>query len=278
MTPYNDIDVFVEDKTYVGVYEKLINRALAGRARVQKVIPLGPRKDVLDAAMNDNVARGRPRLYIVDGDLDLIAHFRQRRARHLYRLRVYSLENLLLESKALEAYCGFACPSRTADDACKAVDLEFFLQQIEQLASIYIVTLAIARRLDLRDGAFGMDIKAIFALKDGKHSHVDRRRLFSKLRILIKRIIELKSLGEFRSAKKDVLAAIDLRRFNGIDYIPGKMLLWYLNERVGGAKGASLQQSVIASYLADHCTLARDGLLVRRLRQVARNKPAGEDP
>ena len=274
MAPYNDIDVYVEDVTYVGLYERIINRALRGRAKVQKVIPLGAKQDVLTAAFNDNEAGGRPRLYIVDGDLDLIANLRHRRAAHLHRLKVYSVENLLFEERALDAYCAFACPGMSAEQAARAIDLELILEELEQKASWYFVALAIARRLDLRDNAFSIDIKSIFALEDGKYTRVDAVKLKARLRAMVRRAQELSSPREYRAAKADILAGIARRSLKGIDYVAGKSMLWYLNERAGHAKGQSLNQRIIASYLAEHCSLARDTALARRLRRVARGAAA----
>lgn len=274
MAPYNDIDIYVEDVTYVGIYEKIINRALRGQSRVQKVIPLGAKQDVLEAAFNDNESGGRPRLYIVDGDLDLIAHLRQRRATHLHRLKVYSLENLLFEERALEAYCTFACPGMSADQAGRAIDLPLVVKELELKASWYFVALAIARRLDLRDGVFAIDIKSIFATTGGRFTHVDEKKLGARLKAIVRRIRELASARDYRVAKAEILSGIQRRSLRGIDFVAGKSMLWYLNERAGHAKGQSLSQAVIASYLADHCTLARDTVLARRLRRVARGVAA----
>ncbi len=261
MAPYNDIDIYVEDITYVGVYERLINRALAGRAKVTKVIPLGPRDIVISAARDDDGVGGRPRLYIVDGDLDLIASIRQRSHKNLHRLRVYSVENLLFEQNALEAFCAFACPGKVTHDAVKEIDLDHIRDEINKKAYLYIVALAVARRLDLRDKAFSIHVVPLFDSKNGKFTHVNNEKLRTTLKELIKQIQEKTSVSAYKKAKREVLRSIEIKKLQGTEFFPGKALLWFLNERVGHAKGTSLQQKLVVSYLADHCN-ARAGFVV----------------
>ncbi|MBB3892373.1 hypothetical protein GGQ61_003106 [Phenylobacterium haematophilum] len=270
MQAYNDIDVYVEDATYVGIYERVINRALRGQASVKRIIPLGPREKVLEAAMNDNTIGGRPRLYIVDGDLDLISQLRHKKSPHLHRLKVYSLENLLLEESALNAYCAFACPGKSLEAARDQINLKHVLIDLEIMISLYVVALGVARRLDLRDAAFSIDFKDLFDVEGGKHIRVNRQKLFTKTNEVIRRIIVLTSRTAYREAKTDVMRTIERRGLSGIDYVPGKAALWYINERAGHAKGLSLGQRAVASYLADHCSLGKDSVLAARLRRVSR--------
>ena len=53
MRPYNDLDIYVEDSSYIGVYERMINNALNGLGSVSRVIPLGPSERVIEAAKDD---------------------------------------------------------------------------------------------------------------------------------------------------------------------------------------------------------------------------------
>jgi hypothetical protein len=98
---YNDLDIFVEDLTCQNMYVRLINRMFAGRARISQVYPLGGRVNVIQRCKADQSAPGRPRLYIIDGDIDLLLGRPAPRLRGLYRLKVYCSENLLLSEHAL---------------------------------------------------------------------------------------------------------------------------------------------------------------------------------
>lgn len=269
MSPYNDIDIYVEDISYVGLYERLINKSLRGKAKVSKVIPLGGRRNVELEAKNDNGNGGKPRIYIVDGDLDVAAKYKMRSPPMLHRLKVYSIENVLLERKALESYLTFSCPTKSSDDAVKAVDLPSVESEIENGLSLYILALAVARRLDLRDDAFKMRAQSLFEMENGKAKAINPKLLNSAVFDVISKIKQLTNIKKYRKTKEDVKRIIKTKNLTGMHYCPGKVMLWFLNERVGGTGGMSLQQRAVASYLADHCTLSLDAGLGRRLRRLA---------
>jgi Protein of unknown function (DUF4435) len=100
---WNDIDVYVEDtadhaKT---LYTEIVNRALAGKAKIAQVFPLGDRKKVIDGCAGDKRKGGRPRVYLVDADLDLISGIPAPAIPRLYRHEVYALEGYLVCEAAL---------------------------------------------------------------------------------------------------------------------------------------------------------------------------------
>lgn len=270
MRPYNDIDIFVEDKTYVGVYEKIVTRILSGRARVTKVIPLGPRDHVLASALADRESTGRPRLYIIDSDLDLIAFSRQPRAPHLYRLNAYSFENILLRPEALEDYCQFTSPDKTRIDSIDAVDLNEIVSHINSYGSLYISIIAVARRLKIRDSAFSIDFKSIMKKKNGKYICIDTRKFREKIFSMARRIRSLVGSRKYLSAKKHVTSRIQSLALDGLRFFPGKSIIWHLNEKVGAIGGLSLTQKAIVSYLADRCGNTCDESFAERILKTAR--------
>lgn len=270
MRPYNDIDIYVEDRTFVGVYEKIVNNCLNGSARVTKVIPLGPRDVVIAAASADDGADRRPKLYIVDGDLDVISSMRGRRIDRLHRLRVYSLENLVFEPGSLEAYCALVCPMLEAVEAIDALQLGKMERIIERVSRTYIAALAVARRLKLRGNEFAFDYKSVFVKSSGFRTALDQKRLRAKTVGVINAIKKQAGEEKYRKAKVLVFKSIRAKGLKGVEYFPGKGLLWHLNERSGLAGGLSLQQKVIVSYLAQRCSLTRDVELARRIRLTSK--------
>lgn len=99
---YNDIDIFVEDATCGNMYVRLFNRMLEPHGkRITHVFPLHGRQNVLTKCAADQGARPRRRLYLIDGDADLILQIPLAPLNHLYRLNVYCAENLLLSEHAL---------------------------------------------------------------------------------------------------------------------------------------------------------------------------------
>jgi hypothetical protein len=271
MRPYNDIDVYVEDRIYKGVYERLINNVLRGRGRVSHVIPLGPSEIVIAEAKKDTETGGRPRLYVVDGDLDLIAFYRKKTHLRLYRLSVYSLENLLLEEKAVESYVKFALPGMTSNEALATVNLEELFQRIDIVSRTYVVLLGIARRLKLRDNSLKFDQTIFLRKTRGKYVKLDTRRLNRKLYEAISFVKTSSGRSRYRATKRQVLRIIREKELAAVKYFPGKTALWMLNELIGVAGGLQNNQRVIVSYLANECQLSLDRKLARRLRSLTQS-------
>ncbi len=270
---YNDIDVYVEDRNIVGIYEKLINRSLAGKARVQRVIPLGPRSVVIASARSDNRNDKRPRLYIVDGDLDLTARSRQENIPTLYRLRAYSVENLLFEGQAIEKYCSFAHPDKSKTHAVSCFKFDETMTELNTYLSPYIILLAIARRENLRNGLLAINAPSLSRKVKGRYVGVDPGKVRQRILLIIKYLKQSIGVGRYRFLKKEIRDGISRRSLSAHQIVPGKeFLIWYLNEITGSAGGVSLSQAVICSFLADHCKMQIDKKLASRLKSVARSR------
>lgn len=102
---FNDVDIYIED-TEEGarkLYAILFQRALGDQIRLETVFPLGGRQSVLNHCVADQDAGGRPRLYILDGDLDLLAGDSPSGHRRLFVLPRYCIENYLIDEQAILA-------------------------------------------------------------------------------------------------------------------------------------------------------------------------------
>lgn len=102
---YNEIDIYVEDtsKEARKLYAKLFSRAMAGRIRIDRVFPLGPKSAVISACRRDQQVGGRRRVYVVDGDIDLCLCSNREPLIRLYRLPRYCIENFLIDATAAAA-------------------------------------------------------------------------------------------------------------------------------------------------------------------------------
>jgi hypothetical protein len=106
--PYNDIDIYVEDATCHNMWELLVNKVLGDRARVNKIFPLGGKAEVLKACQGDQGKPTRPKLYIIDGDLEFVVGREVPRLKYLYRLNACNVENLLFSETPLMEI-GYEC-------------------------------------------------------------------------------------------------------------------------------------------------------------------------
>nr|WP_246866306.1 DUF4435 domain-containing protein [Novosphingobium sp. SG720] len=274
---YNDIDVFVEDSTYTGVYEKIINRILGGRAKVSRVTPLGPRAVVEATAKADTGPHHRPRLYIVDGDLDLLSRARSEKIKNLYRLNVYSLENLLIDIDAIKNYTRFSCPSLDEKTCNSRCDIDNLFRDMQNHLLPYIVALAIARRLSLDGRVSAINPPSVGHIVRGKKIGPSASLIRLRLREIVHAAILKSGREKYLIAKRIVIKNLRRKGQNVITFAPGKLFaLAYVNERVGLAGGVTLPQKAMVSYLAEQASLQNDRGFRAVLKRTAKgvvNRP-----
>ena len=97
----NDVEIFVEDSAGQNLWVKLLRHYLPNHAKLESVNVLGSKKRVLSACSLDQEQDNRRKLYVIDGDLDLLRGVSKPRLKHLYRLRSYCVENYLLDEDTL---------------------------------------------------------------------------------------------------------------------------------------------------------------------------------
>jgi hypothetical protein len=94
----NDIDIYTEDKVAdKEFYRTLFKRILGNEIEINDVTPLGCKTNVLKAFDSQNKTDRRRKLYIVDGDLELILDTNRKSAENLIVLDSYCIENYLID-------------------------------------------------------------------------------------------------------------------------------------------------------------------------------------
>lgn len=96
------VDVFIEDNNDDEFYLALVNRVFEKSGhKINKLLALGSKENVINACKEDQGKRNENRIYIVDGDLDLILNRNPSGMRHLFVLKRYCIENYLLDADAI---------------------------------------------------------------------------------------------------------------------------------------------------------------------------------
>lgn len=94
----NDIDIYTEDKVAdKEFYRTLFKRVLGNEVKINDVTPLGCKTNVLNAFDNQDKTDRRRKLYIVDGDLELILDTNRKTTGNLIVLDSYCIENYLID-------------------------------------------------------------------------------------------------------------------------------------------------------------------------------------
>ncbi len=96
----NDVDVFIEDSNDEEFYKVLLHRLTDGK-RVKKIISCKCKTELIKACEADQTDRNRKRIYLADGDLDLIIDTNRKDLKHLHILDMYCIENHLVEEEGI---------------------------------------------------------------------------------------------------------------------------------------------------------------------------------
>lgn len=96
----NDVDVFIEDSNDEEFYKALLHRLTEGK-RIKKIISCKCKTELLKACEADQTDRERKRIYLTDGDLDLILDTNRKDLNFLFVLEKYCIENYLIEEEGL---------------------------------------------------------------------------------------------------------------------------------------------------------------------------------
>jgi len=122
------------------MYVLLFRKILPEGVRLRSVNQLGGRKAVVEACKRDQADDGRKKLYIIDGDFD---HYHSRprpRLKHLYRLRAYCVENILIHETAAVGVAAHADTNTAEDVVAIRLDFRQWISEItRKLGSLFVV-------------------------------------------------------------------------------------------------------------------------------------------
>lgn len=105
----NDFDIFTEDKaTDKEFYKTLFLNLLGDKIKINDVTPLGCKANVLKAYDNQDPKDKRKKIFIVDGDLDLIIGTNRKDENNLIVLDSYCIENYLIDEKGIIEFLYFS--------------------------------------------------------------------------------------------------------------------------------------------------------------------------
>jgi hypothetical protein len=123
----NDIDVFIEDTASYApkMYVELLSRLVVG-IRLSSVFALGGRPEVIERCMQDQGARARPALYLIDSDAQALEDLPFISLKRLFVFRRYCVESYLCDEAAICGLCNDDCATLDAEAARAALDLDLW--------------------------------------------------------------------------------------------------------------------------------------------------------
>lgn len=223
-TFYNDIEIFVEDKASPNMHLLICRRILGDGVRLSSVNPLGGRAAVVEACRLDQENSARKRLYVIDGDLDLLMGQPKPRLAHLYRLRTYCVENLLFGQSAVEAVCLQSSPTLQPMQIRSVLDFTNWTVSLAKGLVPLFKAYAMIHAIDPTIKTVGTKVHRL-CLQQANRISLHRPKIFSHIRSLLRQLNIVGRRALLRHYRSRVEACCsggspsDLRFVSGRDFL-----------------------------------------------------------
>ncbi|MEX0999614.1 MAG: DUF4435 domain-containing protein [Thermodesulfobacteriota bacterium] len=221
---YNDLDVYVEDTTTLNFYKILINRILDGKANVDRVFQLGGRDAVLNECANDQELGGRPRIYIIDADFDLLLGRSKSNLKRLYRLNVYCAENLVLCEEAVHQIGVDYMPNDNIATIKSTINYDDFINDIktELLELFFVYALAHDSRQSISTAGFH-----VFRMCDSNAgpAKLDKPKVQLRKQEVIRELNSFYTVSGVRSRIDTIIQRFQNNGYSELHVISGKSYL-----------------------------------------------------
>ena len=220
-----DFLVFVEDHSYINLHENIIHRAIVGISARVKIYALGEKKNVIAEAEKDQLAPGIPCLFVVDGDLDLISRYRQKRVKNLYRLRVYCIENLLFSKENI--YLGLCGLSGTLKpgEVNKCIKIDALFDDMSKYLHNLFVLYASVNYIDKTKKTVGHSFYRILR-KTGNNYTLSESKWIAFVKSIIRDVRISKGITHYVKSKRRVNDIINKNNLTWRHFVSGKDYLF----------------------------------------------------
>lgn len=166
----NDIDVYTEDSSKVTkkLYGEMLSRAFKGTYRINTVFPLGDKHTVINDCEKYQANMGeRLRLYVVDGDLDLLYGSTKSGLKRLYVINRYCIENYLIDKKAIEVVLHEEDLEKNFDEIEKEFDFNNWVKSNTDILFELFILYAVAYKNSINCETISYSINRLVSSGDG---------------------------------------------------------------------------------------------------------------
>lgn len=207
---WNDIDIFIEDtgKSSKKIFRQILSRCFKDKYRVAEVFPLAGRESVIAACQKDQTDGGHPRLYLVDGDLDLILNAGIAPLKRFFSLPVYCIENVLIDQSAIIEVLYEEDPSSEHDDLETAFDFESWLQTLDQPLKELFVDYALCKEASPDIETVAFKVSQLVSSGDGM---LDSAKLRSRVQSIETEILKVISSQKYAERKQAIIDTLKAR-------------------------------------------------------------------
>ncbi len=197
---FNDFDVYIEDtaKGYAKIFATILSRAMSDNVSLEKVFPLGARGNVVSAArarLTSSNARGA--VYIVDGDLYLLAGERELLPPNVVILPRYCIENFLVDESTFISIMNEEHCSLSVEELARRFDYSGWLERSKESLVPLFRVFGAAHHLGAGVSTVARGYDSVYKGENGELNREKARKIELEVR---EYLIENYGLEEFERA------------------------------------------------------------------------------
>jgi hypothetical protein len=264
---WNDLDVYIEDKRKItqNIYVELINRVGNGKFKIDRVFPLGGRKEVIEKCASDAGSSNRARLYLIDGDLGLTDGVVGPTLPQLFEHRVYCVENYLIDDTAVVEFLFEEFGDKTRAEIRSEVVFSAFEEEVHCLVDLFAMY-ATLRKFEPTKPSVSLGLSGL--IKYDPHPHLNREAVEMRICNIYSELIRDHSQEAVFEYYLSALLRCDALPV-GINVISGKdYLLTLLRHFVGRFGKIRCTSESFEIRLARNCSIERHGDFVDAINEA----------
>lgn len=218
---YNDIDIYIED-TAVGaekIATKIFSRVFGEKYKVDKIFPLGGRIAVLQQFEVEKNRLHRPSIFVIDGDIFLLAGDTIPNEVGLYRFPFYCIENLLMDGTALNAILDEEDPTQSEEELAEKYSVNQWAENNEAKLLELFVEYAVSNKLNPAEPTISFQVKNLVSSNDGQ---IDDAKLRARLDDLKQKTINAASESIYHTTRQSILSSFHASNLSPLDVVSGK--------------------------------------------------------
>jgi len=187
----NDIDIYTEDNPQdKEFYKVLFERLLDGKVKINDVTPLGNKNTVILRCKNEP-ENGRKKLFVVDGDINLIHGTNIPVIENLFVLKAYCVENYVVDKESVTNFIYMKCGNRSKEEIENELNFEQWLSEYSEKLIDMFVHFAI---IDWLGGVF----RVCNAYKFHRNGKYIADLVDSEIEVIKKEILKLTSQSDYQ--------------------------------------------------------------------------------
>ncbi|WP_336716848.1 DUF4435 domain-containing protein [Chryseobacterium mucoviscidosis] len=275
----NDIDIYTEDKEAdKEFYKALFKNLLGEKIIINDITPLGCKANVINAYRNQNKNDGRKKIFIVDGDLELINKNNIVSEKNLVVLDSYCIENYLIEENGIISLLYYSSGTESLENLKNKLNFDRWLSYNATTLTTLFINFAILRKLG---GGPVLQNAHDFLTLNKKQTILDKAKVKKYTTIIYNEIITLLTTGGLTNLEANKIyleeydRIISYWKYNNETYLrivsAKNYILPLLQFRINHCnnKGKTLfPKSSLKLFLASNSKLDRLNFLRDRIKRV----------